>query len=572
MARADALLASIAEPIYLLDRDWRFAFINDAAEQLLRQPRAALLGRTLWEAFPDVVASPFEGPFREAMSEGRAASVEAYFAPLATWFDVRLFPWDGGIIVLFRDVTPRKAVEGERERLIRELGATQRRQEFLARASGLLAESLDPEAVLRTIARLAIGTADDPGLADACVITLATQDEARLGQWRHIVEGVDESRVAIEHERHRRFPASPEGPRGFPAVIRTGRSELVTPEMMEEQLRAVARSNVKHWALFEKLDLYTAVSAPLVTRGRILGALTLVRHGPARRGAFDAADLALAEELGRRAALALDNAMLYATAQQSRAEAETARADAEVARAAAETANRAKSEFLAVMSHELRTPLNAIGGYAELLELGIHGPITDEQRAALGRIQQSQRHLLGLINQVLNYTRIDAGVVRYTIEDIPVAEALATAEALVLPQVRARAVAYVAEPCAPAIVVRADRDKLQQILLNLLANAAKFTEPGGEIRVRCGVARGVVTVAIADTGIGIPADKLMTIFEPFVQVDQRHTRPHEGVGLGLAISRDLARGMGGDLTAESAPGQGSTFTLTLPSAPPPRAL
>jgi len=336
--------------------------------------------------------------------------------------------------------------------------------------------------------------------------------------------------------------------------------------MMEEQLRAVAKTNAEHWALFQALDLYTAVSAPLVARGRILGALTLVRHGPERRGAFDAADLALAEELGRRAALALDNAMLYAAAQQSRSEAEAARAEAEAARAGAETANRAKSEFLAVMSHELRTPLNAIGGYAELIELEIHGPVTEAQRHAIARIQQSQRHLLGLINQVLNYTRIDAGAVRYSIEDVPVVEAVATAEALMLPQIRARGVAYALDPSPPGIAVRADRDKLQQVLLNLLANAAKFTEAGGEIRVRCGATPDTVRISVTDTGIGIPPDKLSTIFEPFMQVDQRHTRSHEGVGLGLAISRDLARGMGGDLTAASTPGEGSTFTLTLPRA------
>ena len=555
---AEAVLASIADAFYLVDRDWRFTYVNDAAEPLLQSTRERLLGHTLWEMFPGVIGSPFEGPYREAMATGKVTAAEAYFPPLGTWFDVRVYPWAGGLMVHFRDIGARKAAEAERERLIAALEAAQRRMAFLASASAALAESLDPEAVLRTVAHLAIGSPESPGLADACVVTLATPEEAREARWRTVIEGVDPAKVALEVERQRRFPAPAGGPRGFPAVIRTGRSELVTPETIEEQLRTVAKSNEEHLSYLLRLDLYTAVTAPLIARGRILGALTLVRHGPVRRGTFEAEDLALAEELARRAAVALDNARLYASTERSRAEEHAARADAE-------TANRAKSDFLAVMSHELRTPLNAIGGYAELMELGIHGPISEEQRAALARIQESQRHLLGLINGVLNYARVEAGVVRYEVEHVPLDAVIASCEALVLPQARARGLTLVNASPQSGLAARADQEKVQQIVLNLLSNAVKFTEPGGRVELRC-VAEGPnVLVSVTDTGIGIAAHHLERVFEPFVQVDANLTRTRGGTGLGLAISRDLARGMGGDLTARSEVGKGSEFVLELPA-------
>jgi PAS domain S-box-containing protein len=234
------------------------------------------------------------------------------------------------------------------------------------------------------------------------------------------------------------------------------------------------------------------------------------------------------------------------------------------ARDAAEKANRAKSAFLAMMSHELRTPLNAIGGYTELLEFGVYGPLTDEQRAALERIQYSQRHLLGLITDVLNYARSETGAIHYRIEDTEVAKLLAVAKAMVAPQVRAAELKLRVNRCPSGLVVRADADKLRQVLVNLIGNAIKFTDPGGRIDVACEEEPEHIVLLVRDTGIGIAADELETIFDPFVQVRQELTRTAPGVGLGLAISRDLARGMGGELTVESTPGEGSTFMLRLP--------
>ena len=239
----------------------------------------------------------------------------------------------------------------------------------------------------------------------------------------------------------------------------------------------------------------------------------------------------------------------------------------EQANAKLDEANRAKSQFLAVMSHELRTPLNAIGGYAQLIELGVHGPITEQQREALERIMRSQRHLLRLINDVLNLARIEAGRVEYAIEEIRIAEVVASVMPMIEPQMASAQLESVVS-IDPSFTARGDREKVQQILINLLTNAVKFTLAGGTVRTfaeRDTPARQIC-VSVADSGIGIPADKLKNVFEPFVQVDVGHTRRREGSGLGLAISRDLARGMGGDLRVVSEEGRGSTFTLVLPTA------
>jgi signal transduction histidine kinase len=253
----------------------------------------------------------------------------------------------------------------------------------------------------------------------------------------------------------------------------------------------------------------------------------------------------------------------------ARGEIERARSEADAARHAAEQANQSKSDFLAAMSHELRTPLNAIAGYAELLEVGVHGPLSVSQRDAVRRIRRSEEILLGRINDVLNFAKIEAGRIEYDIGVVPLADAITSVAPLIENQLASKRLGFVSR-VAPDVLVRTDRDKLQQILINLLSNAVKFTASGGEVTIdlgtRPGAPAGFALLRVSDTGIGIPREKQESVFDPFIQVHRRLTSSTEGTGLGLAISRDLARGMGGELRVRSVEGKGSTFTLALPLA------
>ena len=306
------------------------------------------------------------------------------------------------------------------------------------------------------------------------------------------------------------------------------------------------------------LPVVSYLAVPVVSRsGEVLGGLFF---GHAARGVFTERHERIAVGVAGWAAVGIDNARLYDRERR-------ARSDAESARAEAERANRAKMEFLATMSHELRTPLNAIAGYVDLLDLEIRGPVTSQQREDLRRIQRSQQHLLGLINDVLNFAKLEAGQVEFTMGTVPINSLLGDIEQLVAPQLSAKGLAYSYTEPDTVLEVRTDEEKARQIILNLLTNAVKFTGANGQVNVQCRGDERFVLIIVTDTGRGIPQDKLDTIFEPFVQVD-RHVTPsiHQGVGLGLAISRDLARAMGGDIAVESRVGSGSIFTLSLPRA------
>jgi PAS domain S-box-containing protein len=320
-------------------------------------------------------------------------------------------------------------------------------------------------------------------------------------------------------------------------VIRTGRP-------------VVLRSKAERDRLFPKLrDLLDPFSAsavwPLMGRGRSVGALSIHTNRE-----LDQSSLEFMQAFAQQVAQALERATLYQAEQD--------------ARTRADEANQAKSAFLAAMSHELRTPLNAIGGYADLVAMGVRGPVTEEQREDLERIKRSQKHLLGIINDILNFSRVEAGQATYQCSPVPLHEVITGVGHMVEPQAKAKGLTLEALDCPPDVIAWADKSKVEQILLNLLSNAVKFTNEG-KITVECTFdSNEHVDITVVDSGVGIEQDQLEQIFEPFVQVGRSLTQAHEGTGLGLAISRDLARAMNGDVTVTSEVGKGSRFTLELP--------
>ncbi|HET7614756.1 MAG TPA: PAS domain S-box protein [Gemmatimonadaceae bacterium] len=347
------------------------------------------------------------------------------------------------------------------------------------------------------------------------------------------------------------------GDGGYPNLPASGRSMRVDSHIpmgkaLHTRQPVICRTREERDREFPAVSAILApfsasVVLPLADQGRMVGAVALHfdDHTPLTEDTIQ-----FAEAFTQQAAQALERASLY---QAER-----------TARARADEANRAKSQFLAAMSHELRTPLNAIAGYADLIAMGVRGPVTREQQEDLQRIKRSQQHLLGIINDILNFSRVEAGQMHFDFAAVPVTDVMEAARQMIAPQAAAKSIDFVVVECPAGAVVWADRAKTEQVLLNLLSNAVKFTAKGS-VTLRCEL-RGPKQIALSvrDTGIGIPEAELEHVFEPFVQVGRGFTQPNEGTGLGLAISRDLARGMGGDITATSKVGEGSTFTLVLP--------
>ena len=522
------ILESISDPFVVLDREWCYRFINAPAARFMEPSGDGvpgdLIGKNIWTMYPAIIGGPFEHSLRQAVALQKPTTVEAYDSARGAWSSMQCYPLpEGGVAVQWRDISERKRAEEANH--------------YLARASDILNRSLDYRETLNDLAELVV-----PELADWCAVAIA-DDSGDLQQIA--VVHTDPDKVRWGRELNERYPPRRDAPTGPYAVMRTGTPELYE-EITDEMLASGAVDN-EHLQILRDVGIKSAMSVPLRVIDHPVGVLTLVSAESGRR--YTQADLSLAMELAHRAAIAVENARLHAEALD--------------AWRMAEDANRAKTQFLATMSHELRTPLNAISGYTSLLRLGVKGPVSPEQEDYLARIERSGRHLLSLIQDVLSFAKLEAGRVEVTVDDVPVYPILVEMESLTLPQMRDAKLNLVVDTCDPGLKVRADVERLRQILLNLFSNAIKFTPQGGTVSLVCVTDDTHAYISVSDTGPGIPPDKREAIFEPFVQLQRQAAGSQAGTGLGLSISRDLAHAMNGDLLVESEVGQGSKFTVVL---------
>ncbi len=508
-----AVVEGMSDAFLSLDRDWRVTYANREAARLNGTSAAALVGRDHWTVWPETAGTEVERQYRRAIAEGVPVTFEHHYPAAGVWHEIRAYPAEeGGLAVFYRDVTARKQLEEERARQARELAAAH-----------------DKAMAAETQFRLLVDRVRDYAI-------FLMDPEGRVTHWGPGAERMTgwRAEAMLGRSVERLYPAGGAGDGG-------------------------AADHLRHAVLHGE---YTGEGARTRQDGRTFAArvvLTALREG-GRLVGFSMIAQDLTGERERAAAL-------------------------ERAMAVAEAASTAKSQFLANTSHEIRTPLNAMIGYAELLELGLGGPLTESQRGYVARIQATSRHLLALVNDVLDLAKIEAGQMHAAREPALVRDAVAAALQLVEPQARARRIALV-NGCTEQTTTAycGDVARVRQVLANLLSNAVRFTEAGGRVTVTCGeadaaapeaavahasapgAARAWSFVRVEDTGVGIPPEQLDRIWEAFVQAEQGRTRRVGGSGLGLTISRHLARLMGGDITVRSQPGLGSSFMLWLPAA------
>ena len=663
--RLESLLHSIDEGFVVFDQDWRCRYVNDRAAELLGQPAASMVGKAMWDLFPDIVGTQIEARLRRAPAANEPVVFETFYRPSARRFRARVFPTPDGFSALLEDTTERKRAEEDSLRLAaivrsseeaivgkdldgiitawnpaaerlfgftaqeaigrsirivvpadrqgeeddvlgrlrrgetiehmetvrlrkdgtlidvaltvssirdadgRVIGASktargigerlraeaerarlltaeqaararaeaaERRATLLSESSTALSGSLDYATTLRTVSRLIV-----PRFADWCIVDLVTRENT-LERVAVSAAGPDSEALLSELQRYAPDWTSPQPA----AEVLRSRKTIAMPEVTEDTLVSTARDE-RHLEIMRRLRPSSAIAVPMVTRQRIVGAITLVRTTPGR--SYDDADVAMAEELARRAALAVDNATLYGEADQARAQ--------------AEGANRAKDEFLAVLSHELRTPMNAVYGWARMLQMGQIDSGTTPR--ALDAIVRNAHVQLQLIDDLLDVSRIISGKMRLDTRPVDIRRVLESALDAVRPAADAKGLKLHSLLDPGAGPINGDPDRLQQVVWNLLMNAVKFTPRDGRIQLMLQRVNSHVEIVVSDTGAGIRSELLPVIFDRFQQGESGSTRNKGGLGLGLALVRHLVELHGGAVTAESAgEGKGATFRVKLP--------
>ena len=428
-----------------------------------------------------------------------------------------------GASKIARDITERKRAERERER---EHG----RVVFFARVAETLSRTLDYQETLKNVAALAV-----PHVADWCAVDVV-QEDGELVQLS--VAHVDPAKAKLATDIRHRYE-NPEAPYSAPYVARTRKPALIA-EISDDMITAAAQGDQDRIALVRSLGLTSYLCVPLVSGGRAIGALTLATGESGRRYGED--DLSFAQDLASRAALAVENAQAYHELQR---------------------ANRVKDEFLGTLSHELRTPLNAIVGYARIARSGMITP--DKLPRALETIERNAASLTQMVEDILDVSRIVAGKMRLQVQPVELPLVLHEAIETMTPAAGAKHIRIRSVVDPQVGPISGDPDRLRQVIWNLLSNAIKFTPKEGQVQVRLERINSSVEIIVSDTGTGIASDFLPHIFERFRQGEGGTSRQHSGLGLGLAIVRNLVELHGGTVSASSnGPGTGATFRVRLP--------
>jgi PAS domain S-box-containing protein len=511
----DAILESIADGLFTLDREWRFTYVNRPAEFLLERDRDELLGRVIWEVFPDAVP-PVERKELERVAEGRElAEFQEFHPSLGRWLEYRAYPSEEGLAVYFRDVTEAKQ--------------RQKTERFLHEVSEVLASSLEYAATLQRIADLSAGF-----LADYCIVHVEEGGKIRAPGIAH----ADPARAEIVRGLLRRFPVRPDQPHPVMRALRTGEPQLLSG-ITEETLREIS-AGPEHLEMLHDLGLSSVMVVPLQARGRTLGAIVLARTGAAPP--YGPEELEVARELARRAALAVDNARLYEEMRQ---------------------AMHARDEMLAVVSHDLRNPLHAVLIAASFLEeFPDTSAWSERDRRQVEVIRRSAEQMARLIQDLVEVISLESGPLPLERSPLDVAGVLDGVTSTFLPIAERKRVHLVAEAASGLPPVLADRGRLLQVFSNLVGNAVRFTPEGSVVALKAEREGPQVRFSVADTGPGIAPEHLPHLFDRFWQAKRGAGK---GLGLGLAIAKGIVEAHGGRIWVESRVGAGSTFLFTLPT-------